>query len=190
MGSSSNRLAALTFWIVAASVAIAVLGSSTLLFPGPDIGGRAATPPGRDIVARVVAPLFAPPPVREERPPPPPAEPQPVPAGTAPSPVVVAATTAPTPTTEPKLLARVADQPLAKRPGVGAAKAERKDNGPRLARARETGGGGPGLASGKGRGRGAVSFEPPRGPKQPHIRHANTHGKSGGRPPAHARSRR
>lgn len=190
MGSSSNRLAALTFWIVAASVAIAVLGSSTLLFPGPDIGGRATTPPGKDIVARVVAPLFAPPPVREETPPPPPppAEPQAVTTGTTPSAVPVAVTA--TPTAEPKPAQAFSDQPIAEKPGIGTApKAGRKSTGPGLARANEPEGG-HGLARGKGHAGGPVSFEPPRGPKQPHVRQANTHGKSGGRPPAHARTRR
>src|SRR5215211_2100362 len=73
MGSSSNRLAALTLWIVAASVAIALLGSSTLLFPGPDIGGQGTALPGRDVVARVVAQILGPAPRSRATPPPPPA---------------------------------------------------------------------------------------------------------------------
>ena len=62
---STSRLAPLTFWVVGLSVAIAVVGSSTFLFPGPDIGERPAAPSGRDVVARIVAPLFGPSPARE-----------------------------------------------------------------------------------------------------------------------------
>jgi hypothetical protein len=188
MGSSSNnRVAALTFWVVAVSVAIAVLGSSRFLFPGPDIGGAPSTSPGRQIVARVVAPVFGPAAVRREATPPP----APAPAETAPvntsagGLVLVPPATAPT--AEPKPVRPVDEGAPAKarpdtaRKARGAGKDEDKAAKPHRGRA---------VAAAKSQGRGHLEFTPSRGPKQTHLRPAKGHGKSKGRPPAHARARR
>jgi hypothetical protein len=185
MGSSSNnRIAALTLWIVGASVALALLGSSTLLFPGPDVGGRASTPPGRDVVARVIAPIFGPSPVRRETAPPPAA-----PAETPPSEAVAVAfvptATAPFAERNPVFgVSRVAPD----KPGIDEApQAARKGKGKRAESAR---GKAVAVAGAKTQGQGHLKSEPPRGPKQPHVRPAKGKGKSPGRARGHARAGR
>jgi hypothetical protein len=184
MGSSSNnRIAALTLWIVGASVALALLGSSTLLFPGPDVGGRASTPPGRDIVARVVAPIFGPSPVRRETTPAP-AAPA-APAGTFPSESVAVAfvPAAPVPFTERNPIGGVQVAP--DKPSIEQAP-EPARNGKRT---KSTGG--KAVAAGaKSQGHGHLKSEPPRGPKQTHVRPAKGKGKSPGRARGHARAGR
>jgi hypothetical protein len=192
MGSSSNRLAALTFWIVAASVALALLGSSTLLFPGPDVGGQATAPPGRDVVARVVAQVFGPP-ARGETPQPPPA-PEATIAVPPSAGEIAFVTTAPVP------LAETNPRPAptggaTSEPGIGTAPdTARKDKGAKAQRGKAATGtssqGGKAIAGAKSQGHGPLKFEPPRGPKQSHVRPAKAKGKSAGRPPAHARARR
>jgi hypothetical protein len=179
MGSSSNRLVALTLWIVAASVAIALLGSSTLLFPGPDVGGPATAPPGKDVVARVVAQIFAPTPGRRETPPPPPAlEPATV---VPPSTEIgfVPTASSPAPEAERNPLAAPPSKPRLDT----APKTARKEKGTKAQRGRA-------VAGAKSKGHGPLEFTPPRGPKQSHVRPAKGKGKSAGRPPAHARARR
>lgn len=192
MGSSSNRLAALTFWIVAASVAIALLGSSTLLFPGPDVGGLTAAPPGRDVVARVVAQIFAPAPTRRQTPPPPPAL-EPV---AAVPPVTgsgfLAAT--PAPAAERNPVAGPSGAPS--RPQVGTdPKTARKDKDAKAQRGKAVAGAksqghGKAFAGAKSQGHGHLKSEPPRGPKQSHVRPAKAKGKSAGRARGHARAGR
>jgi hypothetical protein len=189
MGSSSNRLAALTLWIVAASVAIALLGSSTLLFPGPDVGGQAAATPGRDVVARVVAQVFGPAPGRRQTPPPPPAL---EPTTVVPSSLGVAPTI-PTPATEPNP-ARAPDRSAPSRPGLGTAPA-RKDPGAKARPGKSTAGAksqgqGKAVAGAKSQGHGHLKSDPPHGPKQSHVRPAKAKGKSAGHSRAHARARR
>src|SRR5918995_14974 len=88
MRGSSNRVAALTVWVVALSVAIAVVGSSTVLFPGPDIGDRPTSPSSRELVARIVAPFFNPSPAQEREAAPAAAVESPAPVVTAPVPLV------------------------------------------------------------------------------------------------------
>src|ERR671910_1953887 len=187
MGSSSNRLAALTLWIVAASVAIALLGSSTLLFPGPDVGGQTLSPPGRDVVARVVAQIFGQAPGRSQTPPPPPA--------LEPTTVVPPATAidllpgAPAPAAEPNPVVAPnkprLDTPTTARKG----KAAKPQRGKAVAGAKSRGHG-KAIAGAKSKGHGPLEFEPPRAPKQSHVRPAKSKGKSAGRPRAHARARR
>jgi len=187
MGSSSNRLAALTLWIVAASVAIALLGSSTLLFPGPDVGGQTLSPPGRDLVARVVAQIFGPAPGRRQTPPPPPA--------LEPTTVVPPATAidllpgAPAPAAEPNPVVAPTkprlETPATARKGKAAeAQRGKADTGAKSRRH------GKAIAGAKSKGHGPLEFDAPRGPKQSHVRPAKSKGKSAGRPPAHARARR
>jgi hypothetical protein len=199
MGSSSNRLAALTVWIVAASVAIALLGSSTLLFPGPDVGGQATSPPGKDVVARVVAQIFGPAETPRRTPPPPPAL-EPVTAVPS-SPDIVFAATVPTAAAERQATA----------PSRGTASRPRTDRVPTTPRKgkatkaqRGKGGGGAtsqghgvagaksqgqGVAGAKSKGHGRLKFDPPRGPKS-HVRPAKAKAKSAGHSRAHARARR
>jgi hypothetical protein len=186
MGSSSNRLAALTLWIVAASVAIALLGSSTLLFPGPDVGGQTVAPPGRDVVARVVAQILGPAPGRRQTPPPPPALELTtvVPVSTA----IDLLPGAPAPAAEPNSIA-----PPTK-PRLEAPTTARKDRAGKPQRGKAAGaksrGHGEATAGMKSKSHGPLEFEPPGGPKQSHVRPAKSTGKSAGRPPAHARARR
>jgi hypothetical protein len=190
MGSSSNnRIAALTLWIVGASVALALLGSSTLLFPGPDVGGRASTPPGRDVVARVIAPIFGPSPVRRETAPPPAA-----PVGTPPS-EAVAVAFVPTPTApfaerNPVFgVSRVAPD----KPGIDEApQAARRGKGKQAEGKgkRAESAGGEAVGGAKSQGQGHLKSEPPRGPKQTHVRPAKGKGKSPGRARGHARAGR
>jgi hypothetical protein len=191
MGSSSNhRLAALTLWIVAASVAIALLGSSTLLFPGPDVGGQTTAPPGRDVVARVVARIFGPTQGPRATPPPPPA--------LEPSTVVPPSTgVASVPTTGVVATERNprATDGTTSRPRLDAPTTARKDKGGKTQRAKsvegaKSRGNGKAVAGAKSKGHGPLKFEPPRGPKQSHVRPAKAKGKSAGRPPGHARARR
>jgi hypothetical protein len=190
MGSSSNnRLAALTLWIVAASVAIALMGSSTLLFPGPDVGGQALAPPGRDVVARVVAQIFAPAPTRRETPPPPPAL---EPTATVP-PSAVSGLSSTTPVIAAELDPIVAP-PSKARPDT-APTTTRKDRGAKAQRGDDRAGSkskghGIAVAGAKAQGHGHLKSEPPRGPKQSHVRPAKAKGKSAGHSRAHPRARR
>jgi hypothetical protein len=187
MGSSSNRLAALTLWIVAASVAIALLGSSTLLFPGPDVGGQTLAPPGRDVVARVVAQIFGPAPGSRQTPPPPPAlEPTTVVPVSTPIDLVPGA---PAPTAEPNPVVGPT------KPRLGTPTTARKDKAAKPQRGKAVGsatsrGHGKAIAGAKSQGHGHLEFDPPRGPKQSHVRPAKAKGKSAGHSRAHARARR
>jgi hypothetical protein len=185
MGSSSNnRLAALTLWIVAASVAIALLGSSTLLFPGPDVGGQTVAPPGRDVVARVVAQIFAPAPARRQTPPPPPAlEPTiavPRAAGSGVSSTAPAPAAERNPTIAPPSKSRPDPSP----------NTTRKDKGAKAVAGKKSQGHGHAVAGGKSQGHGHLKSEPPRGPKQSHVRPAKAKGKSSGHARGHARAGR
>jgi hypothetical protein len=194
MGSSSNRLAALTLWIVAASVAIALLGSSTLLFPGPDVGGQTLAPPSRDVVARVVAQVFGPTPGRRRTPPPPPAlEPSTVVPVSTPIDLVPGA---PAPTAEPNPVVGPT------KPRLGTPTTARKDKAAKPQRGKAVGSAtsqghgvagaksqGHGVAGAKSKGHGRLKFDPPRGPKS-HVRSAKAKGKSAGHSRAHARARR
>ena len=197
MRGSSNRVAALTVWVVALSVAIAVVGSSTLLFPGPDIGDRPTPPSGRDIVARFVAPFFAPPPAQKREAAAPAVE-APAPAVTAPLPLVAI----------PAGLA--AERPVRSRPDGGTTARPRSDQSPPGSRAdngkgkRKDGANARGKdkadkrphgkavagAKSQGHGQGHLKSTPPRGPKQPHVQPAQGHGKSKGRARGHARAGR
>jgi hypothetical protein len=184
-------MAALTLWIVAASVAIALLGSSTLLFPPPDVNGGAVAPPGKDVVARVVAQIFTPAPARRQAPPPPATE--------AAAAVTPTAASALAPTTG---VSAAEGGPFATRggrlskPRTGPApKAARKDKDAKAERGKAVAGAkskghDKAVAGAKSKGHGPLEFEPPRGPKQSHVRPAKGKGKSAGRPPAHARARR
>jgi hypothetical protein len=200
MGSSSNRLAALTLWIVAGSVAIALLGSSTLLFPGPDVGGQTTSPPGRDVVARVVAQIFGPAQTPRRTPPPPPAlEPSTaVPSFTASG---FATTTPPTlaverQATAPSRSVRSKPRTVTVPTTPRKAKAPKPQRGKGVADATSQGHGvagaksqGHGVAGVKSKGHGRLEFDPPRGPKS-HVRPAKAKGKAAGHSRAHARSRR
>jgi hypothetical protein len=199
MTSPSSRLAALTLWIAAASVAIALLGSSTLLFPGPNERSTASSPPGEDVVARVVAPLLGPAERTEPAPSPPPAAPaesSPAVAGAAPLGVVPSGVA---PVAEPNPVRGVVD-PAPTRPGPdGPVDADRKDKDKADHKARKArgvgavkdrGATGPpshAVAGEKSQRPGPIRLEPPRGPKHSHVRPAKAHGKSGGGPPPHAR---
>jgi hypothetical protein len=189
MGSSSNnRLAALTLWIVAASVAIAVLGSSTLLFPGPDVGGQTAPAPGTDVVARVVAQVFGPAQGRRQTPPPPPAL---EPTTVVPSTEIASIPTTPAAASERNPVAA----PPARPRHHAAPKPPRKHmdtkahHGHAVAGAKSHGHANA-VAGAKSQGHGHLEFEPPRGPKQSHVRPAKAKGKSAGHSRAHARARR
>jgi hypothetical protein len=204
MGSSSNKLAALTLWIVAASVAIALLGSSTLLFPGPDVGGQTASPPGRDVVARVVAQVFGPAQGPRETPPPPPAlEPStavPTFTGdgfTATAPTLAAERQATAPSRSIPSRPRRDAVPTAprkdkatkpERGGKGVAGAKSQGQGKAVAGAKSQGQG-KAVAGAKSKGHGRLEFDPPRGPKS-HVRPAKAKGKSAGHSRANARARR
>ena len=191
MGSSSNKLAALTLWIVAASVAIALLGSSTLLFPGPDVGGQATSPPGRDVVARVVAQIFGPAQTPRRTPPPPPA--------LEPSTAVPTFTgdgfAATTPTLAAERQATAPSRSIPSKPRRDAVptaprkeKATKPERGKGVAGAKSQGQG-KAVAGAKSKGHGRLEFDPPRGPKS-HVRPAKAKGKSAGHSRAHARARR
>jgi hypothetical protein len=197
MGSSSNRLAALTVWIVAASVAIALLGSSTLLFPGPDVGGQSTSPPGRDVVARVVAQIFGPAQAPRRTPPPPPAlEPSTVVPS---SPDIVFAATTPALAAERQVTAprrATGSRPRTDRVPTPPRKdkATKAQRGKGVAGAKSHGVAGAksqghGVAGAKSKGHGRLKFDPPRGPKT-HVRPAKAKGKSAGHSRAHARARR
>jgi hypothetical protein len=194
-GSSHSKLAPLTFWVVALSVAIAVMGSSTLLFPGPDIGEGPASPSGRDIVARVVAPVFGPAPARErdrtgsEAP-----SAAAAPVAVAPAPLV--AIPASKSAERPARVGRRATvrprgdtgQPSAREDATkGGAKAktvERKSKAGKSPSSAHT------VAGAKSQGHGHLKSTPPRGPKQPHVQPAKGHGKAKGHARAHARAGR
>jgi hypothetical protein len=177
MGSSSNtRLAALTFWVVAVSVAIAVVGSSRFLFPGTDIGGEPSTPPGRDVVARVVAPVFGPSPVRREAEPPP--APAPAEAPTASTDETLVFPPATLPVAERNPVRRVdQDAPAKPRPDT-ARKARRADKSKAGVDKQRRG---KAIAGAKAQGWGRLKLSPPRGPKQPHVPPAKGHAKSQGK---------
>jgi hypothetical protein len=201
MGSSSNRLAALTFWVVGVSVAIALVGSSTLLFPGPDIGDRPTSPAGRAIVDRVIAPLIEPAPARDRTTPPATPAATPTPVDVSGLDAGVAAVIPPTATDQP---ARPAEQPTLRTPRQdGAGPTSREAKGKSKNKARGQAGGTNGKATGhdkrsngkavagaKSQGHGHLKFDPPRGPKQTHVRPAKGHGKSKGRARGHARAGR
>jgi hypothetical protein len=219
MGSSSNKLAALSLWIVAGSVAIALLGSSTLLFPGPDVGGQTTSPPGRDVVARVVAQILGPAQTQRRTPPPPPAlepstavpsSPESVlaaatPAAAAEGPVTAPSRSVPSkprtdavPTTPRK---DKATKPQRGKGGAGATSqghgvADATSQGHGVAGAKSQGHGvagaksqGHGVAGAKSKGDGRLKFDPPRGPKS-HVRPAKGKGKAAGHSRAHARAGR
>jgi hypothetical protein len=199
MGSSSNRLAALTLWIVAGSVAIALLGSSTLLFPGPDVGGQTTSPPGRDVVARVVAQIFGPAQAPRGTPPPPPALEPSTAVPLTPETVFAATTQAPTAERQATGPSRsTASKPRTDRVPTTPRKdkATKAHRGKGVAGATSQGHGvagtksqGHGVAGAKSKGHGRLKFDPPRGPKS-HVRPAKAKGKSAGHSRAHARARR
>ena len=195
MRGSSNRVAALTVWVVALSVAIAVVGSSTLLFPGPDIGDRPTPPSGRDIVARFVAPFFAPPPAQEREAAPAPAVEAPAPAVTAPLPLVAipAGLAAERPVRSRGTTVRPSsDQsPLGARADKGKGKTKHGANARGKVKAdKPPHGNAVAGAKSEGHGQGHLKSTPPRGPKQPHVQPAQGHGKSKGRARGHARAGR
>ena len=193
MRGPSNRLVALTLGVVASSVAIAVVGSSTLLFPGPDIGDRPAQPSARDFVDRVIAPVFGPSPARERgETPAPPVE---APVSIAPDvPLVFIPASVTT------------ERPARSRPGGVATGRPRTDGRPPAGRTDDGGGKAKGkgkanakadkpsrgqaVAGAKSQGQGHLKSTPPRGPKQPHVQPAQGHGKAKGHARAHARAGR
>lgn len=184
---STSRLAPLTFWVVGLSVAIAVVGSSTFLFPGPDIGERPAAPSGRDVVARIVAPLFGPSPARERD-----RSASPAPA----APEAIAATVVAAPP-----LVSIPTAVTNERPVRGRDQVSRPRRGDSPPAAREDGARGHGKAKGHGKqdgkakagkssppGHGPLKSKPPRGPKQPHVQPAHGHGKAKGKAKGRARA--
>ena len=194
-GSSHSRLAPLTLWIVALSVATAVIGSSTLLFPGPDIGEGPAPPSARDVVARVVAPVFAPAPARSrDRPPSEAPSAATAPVAVAPAPLVAipaalsAERPAPAGQGAPVRPRGDAGQPIAREDASkGGAKAKtvtRKNKAGKSSSSAHA------VAGAKSQGHGHLKSTPPRGPKQPHVRPAKGHGKAKGHARAHARAGR
>jgi hypothetical protein len=187
---STSRLAPLTFWVVGLSVAIAVVGSSTFLFPGPDIGERPAAPSGRDVVARIVAPLFGPSPARERdrSASPAPAAPAAIAATVAAAPPLVSIPTAvtnerPVRGRDQVSKPRRGDSPPAAREdgatGHGKAKGHGKQDG--KAKAGKSSPPGHAVAGSKSQGHGPLKSKPPRGPKQPHVQPAHGHGKAKGK---------
>jgi hypothetical protein len=194
-GSSNTRLAPLAFWAAAVSVAIAAVGSSTLLFPGPDIGEPPSTPVGRDIVDRVVTPVFGPSPARDRTSGSLPEAPEPTAIGPAATLVTI-----PTGVTQERPVRGREGGLTSRRPDDDGSPAARNDDGK-------------GKAKGKGKLAKASKGEPPygkavagaksqghayghlksttsRGPKQPHAQPAKGHGKAKGRARAHARAGR
>ena len=193
-GSSNSRLAPLTFWLAALSVAIAIVGSSTLLFPGPDIGEPPATPVGRDIVDRILAPIFAPSP--RERIPPPAAE---APASSAIVPVAPAVPPVTVPTEVAQERPARSGVVMTRRPGGDdGSPAARGDDGQgkgkrKVAKAsKDEGSHGKATAGAKSQGHayGHLKSTTSRGPKQSHVHPAKGHGKGKGRARAHARAGR
>jgi hypothetical protein len=190
---STSRLAPLTFWVVGLSVAIAVVGSSTLLFPGPDIGERPAVPSGRDVVARVVAPLFGPSPAQERDRSASPAAPAAVPAtvvAEAPLVSIPAAVTNERPRGGDQVSRpRGGDRPPAARDdgakGNGKAKGHGKGVGKQEGKEKA---GKPSPPGAKSQGHGPLKSKPPRGPKQPHVQPAHGHGKAKGKAKGRARA--
>jgi hypothetical protein len=194
---STSRLAPLTFWVVGLSVAIAVVGSSTLLFPGPDIGDRPAAPSGRDVVARVVAPLFGPSPARDgdRSVSPAPAAPAAVPATLVADAALVSIPAAvanerPVRGGDQVSRPRRGDGPPATREegkkGKGHAKGVSKHEG--KAKAGKPAPPGHAAAGAKSQGHGPLKSKPPRGPKQPHVQPAHGHGKAKGKAKGRARA--
>jgi hypothetical protein len=210
MRGSSNRLAPLTFWVVALSVAIAVVGSSTLLFPGPDIGERPTAPSGRDIVARVVAPVFGASPAQEGGTSPAPAAEAPAAGLAAGAPLVTirAGVTVERPVrTRPDGGTNARPDRDSKHPGSRADHGKGKGNDKAKHKSKhESKGKAKGAGKDKadkpphgkahaepksqGHGQGHLKSKPPRGPKQPHVQPAKGHGKSKGHARAHARAGR
>lgn len=187
---STSRLAPLTFWVVGLSVAIAVVGSSTLLFPGPDIGEPPAAPSGRDVVARIVAPLFGPSAVRERdgSGPPAAAAPAAIPATVVAAPALVSIPIAVT----NERPGRGRDQVARPRRG-DSPPAAREDGAKGHGKAKQEGkakAGKPGhaVAGSKSQGHGPLKSKPPRGPKQPHVQPAHGHGKAKGKAKGRARA--
>jgi hypothetical protein len=205
---SNSKLAPLAFWVAATSVALAVVGSSTLLFPGPDIGDPPSTPAGRDIVTRVIAPLFEPSPARE-RVGAPPSSPE-APASDAIAVVPAALVTVPTGVTQERPVRDRGsgittrrpggDGPAAARDGEGKGKSQAKGKGKsqvkskaRPAKAsKDQPPRGKAIAGAKSQGHayGHLRSTTSRGPKQHHVRPAKGHGKAKGRARAHARAGR
>lgn len=186
---STSRLAPLTFWVVGLSVAIAVVGSSTFLFPGPDIGERPAAPSARDVVARVVAPFFGPSPARERDRSASPATSAPA---AVPATVVAAAPLVSIPaavTNERPVRGR--DQVSSRRRG-DSPPAAREDGAKGHGKAKQEGkakaGPGHAAAGSKSHGHGPLKSKPPRGPKQPHVQPAHGHGKAKGKAKGRARA--
>jgi hypothetical protein len=197
---STSRLAPLTFWVVGLSVAIAVVGSSTFLFPGPDIGEAPAAPSARDVVARVVAPLFGPSPGERDRSASPaPAAPAAIPATVVAAPPLVSIPTAVTnerPVRRGDQVSRPrrGDSPSAAREdrarGHGKAKGHGKSVSKQEGKPKAGKPSPPGhaVAGSKSQGHGPLKSKPPRGPKQPHVQPAHGHGKAKGKAKGRARA--
>lgn len=197
--SSNSRLAPLTFWLAALSVAIAVIGSSALLFPGPDIGEPPSTPQGRDIVQRVVAPVFAPSP--RERTSPSSSE---APASGAISPAAPAEAFVFIPTEiaqerpvrgrEGGVTARSGDGEESPAARDDEGKSKSKGNRKATLEKGSQGGSshGKAIAGAKSQGHayGHLKSTTSRGPKQSHAHPAKGHGKAKGHARAHARAGR
>jgi hypothetical protein len=196
-GSSNTRLAPLAFWIAALSVAIAVVGSSTLLFPGPDIGDPPSIPAGRDMVARVIAPVFQPSPARERDSASPSEAPESSPITIAPD---VSPVTIPTGVAGERPTGARSGDVTRRRPGGDGSPAARDGDGKAKSKAKgKRGHGSKGeaprgkaIAGAKSQGHayGHLESTTSRGPKQPHVQPAKGHGKAKGRARAHARAGR
>jgi hypothetical protein len=196
-GSSNTRLAPLAFWAAAVSVAIAAVGSSTLLFPGPDIGEPPSTPVGRDIVDRVVTPVFGPSPARERASESSPEAP--VPTASVPATTLV---TIPTGVTQERPARSREGGVTTRRPGGDESPAARDDDGKGKSKAKGKGKlakaskgeppYGKAIAGAKSQGHayGHLKSTTSRGPKQPHVQPAKGHGKAKGHARAHARAGR
>lgn len=196
-GSSNTRLAPLTFWIAAFSVAIAVVGSSTLLFPGPDIGTAPSIPAGRDIVARIIAPVFQPSPARERGSPSASEAPESSPIVIIPDALPV---TIPTGVSTERPTRGGEGDVTRRRPGGDGSPAALDGDGKANAKAKgQHGKGSKGesprgkaIAGAKSQGHayGHLKSTTSRGPKQPHVQPAKGHGKAKGHARAHARAGR
>ena len=192
-GSSNTRLAPLAFWIAALSVAIAVVGSSTLLFPGPDIGDPPSIPVGRDIVARVIAPVFQPSPARERGSASSSEAPESSPITIVPDALPV---TIPTGVSGERPTRARSGDVTRRRPGGDGSPVARDGNGKSKGKHGKGSKGeaprGKAIAGTKSQGHayGHLKSTTSRGPKQPHVQPAKGHGKAKGRARAHARAGR
>jgi hypothetical protein len=194
-GSANSKLAPLAFWVAAVSVAIAVVGSSTLLFPGPDIGERPSTPVGKDIVDRIVAPLFGSSPARERTAGSPAEAPTPpaiVPTATLVTIPVTVAQERPVRGREGGVTSRRpgGDGSPAARDGDGKGKAKGKGKLAKSSKGERSYGKAIAGAKSQGHAYGHLKSTTSRGPKQPHVQPAKSHGKAKGRARAHARAGR